>query len=57
MKAKEKGWYPCPKCGNTKMIKIRPDTMLKNFPAYCKKCKTESVINVDGAEFTGKKAT
>lgn len=40
-------WYKCPKCGNAHFIKIRPDTKIVNFPAYCKRCKTESLINIE----------
>lgn len=38
-------WYPCPECGNRHMIKVREDTELKNFPAFCKRCRTESLIS------------
>ena len=37
-------WYPCPRCGNPKMLKVRSDTRLINFPGYCKRCKQESII-------------
>lgn len=40
-------WYTCPKCGFPKMLKIRADTKVQNLPAYCKKCKRESIINID----------
>lgn len=39
-------WYPCPKCKG-KMFMIREDTKLVNFPGYCKKCKTESIISIE----------
>ena len=39
-------WIACPNCKNPKMQLVRNDTKLVNFPAYCKKCKTESVINI-----------
>lgn len=39
-------WCQCPRCGNAHFIKIRPDTRIVNFPAYCKRCKTESLINI-----------
>lgn len=38
---KEAEWIPCPECGNPHFIKRWPDTELKNFPAWCKKCKKE----------------
>ena len=37
------GWGLCPKCGG-KCIKVNPDTILVNHPAFCKKCKTESIV-------------
>lgn len=40
-------WCGCPRCGFPKMLKVRQDTILKNFPAYCKKCKKESVITIE----------
>lgn len=38
------GWY-YHKCGQ-KNFKVTPDTVLINFVAYCKKCKTEYVISI-----------
>ncbi|MBE5867981.1 MAG: conjugal transfer protein [Lachnospiraceae bacterium] len=39
-------WIACPKCGG-KMLKVRDDTKLANFPGYCKKCKSESIITLE----------
>ena len=36
----------CPICGNKTRDKIREDTILKNFPLFCPKCKRETLINV-----------
>ncbi|WP_431413995.1 cysteine-rich KTR domain-containing protein [Enterococcus raffinosus] len=36
----------CPICGNKTRLRIRVDTILKNFPLYCPKCKNETSINV-----------
>ena len=44
---KEK-WVLCPICNNKNRIKVRPDTVLENFPLYCPKCKQETIINVTG---------
>ncbi len=44
---KEK-WVLCPICNNKTRIKVRPDTLLENFPLYCPKCKQETIINVTG---------
>ena len=42
---KEK-WALCPICNNKTRIKVRPDTVLENFPLFCPKCKRETIINV-----------
>lgn len=39
-------WIRCPVCGNKTCDKIRDDTILKNYPLYCPKCKQESLIEV-----------
>lgn len=39
-------WVLCPVCGNKTRIKVRPDTVLENFPLFCPKCKQETVINL-----------
>ncbi len=39
-------WILCPICNNKTRIKIRENTILKNFPLYCPKCKQETLINV-----------
>lgn len=40
-------WYKCPVCGYPKMFRLRSDTRLVNFPGYCKRCKTESIITIE----------
>ncbi|MGJ0769427.1 cysteine-rich KTR domain-containing protein [Lacticaseibacillus paracasei] len=32
----------CPICGRKTRLKVRKDTVLKNFPLYCPKCKQET---------------
>lgn len=39
-------WIKCPICGNKTRLKMRDNTILKNFPLYCPKCKKESLIDV-----------
>ena len=36
----------CPVCKNKTRIKLRPDTVLVNFPLLCPKCKQETLISV-----------
>lgn len=40
-------WILCPVCGNKTRNKIRADTVLKNFPLFCPKCKKESLIEAE----------
>lgn len=40
-------WILCPTCDSKTRDKIREDTVLKNFPLYCPKCKQESLIEVE----------
>lgn len=39
-------WILCPICRNKTRIKIRQDTILRNFPLFCPKCRQESLIDV-----------
>ena len=39
-------WLLCPVCKSKTRIKLREDTMLKNFPLFCPKCRQEILINV-----------
>lgn len=46
----------CPICGNKTRDKIREDTILKNFPLFCPKCKRECLIDVEQFHITVIKA-
>ena len=37
----------CPVCGNKTRDKIREDTVLKNFPLFFPKCKSECLIDIE----------
>lgn len=43
----ETKWIHCPICGSKTRNKIRADTVIKNFPLFCPKCKKESLIDVE----------
>ncbi|WP_418632328.1 cysteine-rich KTR domain-containing protein [Ruthenibacterium lactatiformans] len=45
-------WVLCPICGNKTRTKIRPDTVLENFPLFCPKCRQETLINVKQLNIT-----
>lgn len=40
-------WKKCPKCGNEHFIKVSKETRIYKFPAYCKKCKNETMITIE----------
>lgn len=40
-------WIICPICGNKTRDRVREDTVLKNYPLYCPKCKKETLINLN----------
>lgn len=37
-------WIRCPVCGSKTRNRIREDTILKNYPLFCPKCKQEALI-------------
>lgn len=41
------GWAICPVCGKGKLLKLRPDTAVRNLPVKCKRCGQESIVNID----------
>ncbi len=45
-------WIRCPVCGSKTRDKIRKDTILKNFPLFCPKCKHENLIDVKNLQIT-----
>ena len=38
-------WIFCPFCGAKTRARLLPDTVLRNFPLFCPKCRRESIIN------------
>ncbi len=38
-------WILCPVCNSKTRIKARDDTVLKNFPLFCPKCRQEMLID------------
>ena len=45
-------WILCPLCGSKTRNKIREDTVLKNYPLYCPKCRQETLIEVENLQVT-----
>lgn len=48
----ETEWIICTICGRKKHNKIREDTVLKNYPLYCPKCKQETLIDAKDLQIT-----
>jgi Zn finger protein HypA/HybF involved in hydrogenase expression len=42
----------CPICTSKTRDRIRAETVLKNYPLYCPKCKRETIISVKNFEVT-----
>ena len=40
-------WVICPLCNSKTRLKLREDTILKNFPLFCPKCKHELLISAE----------
>ena len=45
-------WVLCPVCGSKTRNRIREDTILKNYPLYCPKCKQEVLIEAKDLQVT-----
>lgn len=45
--AMEEKWVLCPVCKSKTRVKLREDTVLRNFLLFCPKCKQESVISAE----------
>ena len=45
-------WIRCPVCGNKTRNKIREETILKNYPLYCPKCRQEILIEAKNLQAT-----
>ena len=37
----------CPLCRGKTRLKLLPETVLKNYPLFCPKCKREVIISAD----------
>ncbi|HBI61503.1 MAG TPA: hypothetical protein DDY31_09870 [Lachnospiraceae bacterium] len=45
-------WIYCPVCGNKTRDRLRKDTVLKNYPLYCLKCRQETLIEAKKLKIT-----
>lgn len=44
MNQSDEQWILCPVCGAKTRARLLPDTILRNFPLFCPKCRYECVI-------------
>lgn len=51
-KMEKSQWIRCPVCGNKTRDRIRVDTVLRNYPLYCPKCKQETLIEAENLKVT-----
>ena len=49
---KKRQWILCPICGSKTRDRIRQDTILRNYPLYCPKCKQETLIEAKNLQIT-----
>ena len=47
MKSSDEKWILCPICGAKTRARLLSDTVLRNFPLFCPKCRRESIINAE----------
>lgn len=39
-------WIYCPICNHKTRLKVRDDTVIKNLPLFCPKCKRVSLVDI-----------
>lgn len=39
-------WVRCPHCDGKTRIKVYEETVILNFPLFCRKCQKETVVNI-----------
>lgn len=47
---REEKWIFCPTCANKTRDRMRHDTIMINYPLFCPKCKSVSLIRVENME-------
>lgn len=48
----ETKWVLCPLCSSKTRLKLLPDTVLKNYPLFCPKCKKELIISAKNLQIS-----
>lgn len=44
------GWVLCPVCGRKKLLQIRPETVARELPLYCRHCGATVQVNIAALE-------
>jgi len=39
-------WVRCPHCDAKTRIKVYEETIMLNFPLFCRRCQKETVVNI-----------
>ncbi|MEO1816098.1 MAG: cysteine-rich KTR domain-containing protein [Acetobacterium sp.] len=53
----EKYWIVCPVCNGKTRVQIFKNTLLKDFPLFCPKCKKIHIIDVEELKIVIKSAS
>ena len=46
----EKYWIKCPICNGKTRVQVFYNTVLRNFPLFCPKCKLTHIVDVEKLE-------
>lgn len=41
------GYLQCPVCRNKRLMKINPDTEARALVVFCRKCKSENIVDIE----------
>lgn len=44
------GWVICPVCGKGKILKVRPESIVRKLDCKCKLCSQISEVNINAPE-------
>ena len=50
--SREEQWLLCPVCGAKTRLRLLQRTVLREFPLYCPKCKTEVRVDISQLKMT-----
>lgn len=41
------GWLICPVCGKMRVLHLTEKTRATDLPVYCRRCRTETIVNIE----------